>query len=86
MAFESKSWLVLSLAVLMVASCMQQSVLGASQVPCLFVFGNSLSDSGNNNNLNTTAKANFLPYGIDFPTGPTGRYSNGLNPIDKLGN
>nr|AFK36053.1 unknown [Lotus japonicus] len=83
MACEIKAWLVLSL-VLMVA-CMQHSVLGNSQaVPCLFVFGDSLADSGNNNNLPTLSKANFLPYGIDFPTGPTGRYTNGLNPIDKL--
>ncbi|XP_057450828.1 GDSL esterase/lipase At1g29670-like [Lotus japonicus] len=86
MGCESKTWLILSLVTVMVASIMQHStVLGESQVPCIFVFGDSLSDSGNNNNLPTSAKANFLPYGIDFPaTFPTGRYSNGRNPIDKI--
>ncbi|RDX69215.1 GDSL esterase/lipase, partial [Mucuna pruriens] len=43
----------------------------------MFVFGDSLLDSGNNNYLNTFAKANFTPYGIDFSEGPTGRFTNG---------
>ncbi|XP_039060482.1 GDSL esterase/lipase At1g29670-like [Hibiscus syriacus] len=47
------------------------------QVPCYFIFGDSLSDNGNNNNLPTLAKVNYPPYGIDFPQGPTGRFSNG---------
>nr|GEW95038.1 GDSL esterase/lipase [Tanacetum cinerariifolium] len=40
------------------------------------------SSSCNNNALKTGAKANYLPYGIDFPQGPTGRFSNGLNAAD----
>ncbi|KAL2927976.1 hypothetical protein RDABS01_001679 [Bienertia sinuspersici] len=36
------------------------------KVPCFFIFGDSLSDVGNNNNLNTKAKVNYPPYGIDF--------------------
>ncbi|KAI4377221.1 hypothetical protein MLD38_014886 [Melastoma candidum] len=56
----------------------------APQVPCYFVFGDSLSDNGNNNNLIALAKANYLPYGIDFPEGPTGRFTNGPNIIDYI--
>ncbi|XP_010654133.2 GDSL esterase/lipase 7 [Vitis vinifera] len=46
--------------------------------PALFIFGDSFFDSGNNNNRKTLAKANYPPYGIDFPSGVTGRFSNGL--------
>lgn len=85
MGCETKNLLILSL-LLLGASCMQQCVYGAPQVPCLFVFGDSLSDSGNNNDLVTTARVNYKPYGIDFPTGPTGRFTNGLTSIDIIGN
>ncbi|KAL3566461.1 hypothetical protein D5086_031876, partial [Populus alba] len=54
------------------------------QVPCYFVFGDSLFDNGNNNYLNTPAKVNYLPYGIDFDTGASGRCSNGLNIADTI--
>ncbi|KAK7256543.1 hypothetical protein RIF29_29996 [Crotalaria pallida] len=54
------------------------------QVPGLFIFGDSLSDNGNNNNLATNAKSNFKPYGIDFPAGPTGRFTNGRTIIDII--
>ncbi|KAJ1426853.1 SGNH hydrolase superfamily [Sesbania bispinosa] len=80
MASESKTWLVLSLLLLAAASC----VHGESQVPCLFIFGDSLSDDGNNNNLSTSSKANFKPYGIDFPIGPTGRYTNNRTAVDII--
>lgn len=50
-----------------------------------YVFGDSLVDSGNNNYLVTTARADSPPYGIDYPTGrPTGRFSNGLNLPDII--
>ncbi|CAA0814378.1 GDSL esterase/lipase [Striga hermonthica] len=50
-----------------------------------FVFGDSLVDSGNNNYLATTARADAPPYGIDFPTRrATGRFSNGLNIPDLI--
>lgn len=55
------------------------------QVPCYFVFGDSLADNGNNNKLNTQAKVNYFPYGIDFPDGPTGRFTNGRNFADIIG-
>nr|TKS08215.1 hypothetical protein D5086_0000104600 [Populus alba] len=50
---------------------------GAPLAPALFVFGDSLFDSGNNNLLPTVSKANFKPYGVDFVRGDTGRFSNG---------
>ena len=51
----------------------------------MFVFGSSLVDNGNNNFFETEAKADYLPYGIDFPNGPTGRFTNGKNLVDLLG-
>ncbi|KAF5782233.1 putative triacylglycerol lipase [Helianthus annuus] len=44
----------------------------------VLVFGDSTADSGNNNYISTTFKADHRPYGLDFPGGiPTGRFSNG---------
>ncbi|KAK9075039.1 hypothetical protein SSX86_003358 [Deinandra increscens subsp. villosa] len=52
----------------------------------LFVFGDSLVDNGNNNYLATSARADSPPYGIDLPDHrPTGRFSNGLNLPDTIG-
>ncbi|XP_057948465.1 GDSL esterase/lipase At5g45670-like [Malania oleifera] len=59
-------------------------VEAASQVPCYFIFGDSLVDNGNNNAISSLARANYLPYGIDFPAGPTGRFSNGKTTVDVL--
>ncbi|KAK1554221.1 hypothetical protein Q3G72_009476 [Acer saccharum] len=56
----------------------------APQAPCYFIFGDSLVDNGNNNLLNSLAKANYMPYGIDFPNGPTGRFSNGKTTVDVI--
>lgn len=67
--------LVLSLSLI-------NGVKAAPQVPCLFIFGDSLVDNGNNNQLNSLAKANYMPYGIDFPGGPSGRFSNGKTTVD----
>nr|CAD1828543.1 unnamed protein product [Ananas comosus var. bracteatus] len=57
----------------------------AAHVPAMFVFGDSLTDPGNNNNLVTLAKANYYPNGIDFPYAATGRYCNGGTMADHLG-
>ncbi|KAI3464304.1 hypothetical protein Pfo_020967 [Paulownia fortunei] len=54
------------------------------QVPCLFIFGDSLVDNGNNNDILTLARANYRPYGIDFPQGATGRFTNGRTFVDIL--
>ncbi|GLT25783.1 hypothetical protein SLA2020_008920 [Shorea laevis] len=56
---------------------------GDSLVPALVIFGDSVVDVGNNNNLYTLIKANFPPYGRDFVNHlPTGRFSNGKTAID----
>ena len=55
------------------------------QVPCFFIFGDSLVDNGNNNGILTLARANYYPYGIDFPQGSTGRFTNGRTTVDFLG-
>ncbi|KAL6316551.1 hypothetical protein AAG906_018254 [Vitis piasezkii] len=54
-------------------------------VPALIVFGDSIVDPGNNNDLVSVAKCNFPPYGRDFIGGiPTGRFSNGKIPSDFI--
>ncbi|KAK9129422.1 hypothetical protein Sjap_009909 [Stephania japonica] len=55
------------------------------QIPAVFAFGDSIVDPGNNNDLYTTLKCNFPPYGRDFMGGkPSGRYSNGKIPTDLI--
>ncbi len=63
----------------------QLSTVKCSRVSALYVFGDSLFDNGNNNLLPTIAKANFLPYGVNFAKGPTGRFTNGRNVVDFIG-
>ncbi|XP_059455360.1 GDSL esterase/lipase EXL3-like isoform X2 [Corylus avellana] len=59
---------------------------GNETVSAVLMFGDSIVDTGNNNDLNTIAKCNFLPYGREFKGGmPTGRFSNGKVPSDFLG-
>ncbi|URE38433.1 GDSL esterase lipase [Musa troglodytarum] len=74
-------WLLLLLAL--------SSSLGPAQpepqVPCYFIFGDSLVDNGNNNNIASLAVANYPPYGVDFAGGPTGRFTNGLTTVDVIG-
>ncbi|WVY94864.1 hypothetical protein V8G54_033952 [Vigna mungo] len=83
MKAKIKLWLVLSL--LLAANCMQHYFVHAEPlVPCLFAFGDSLTDCGNNNNRATLGRVNFLPYGIDFPQGPTGRFTNGRTSLDFI--
>ena len=74
---------ILSLVLLVVGVI----VSGAEARPrAFFVFGDSLVDSGNNNYLATTARADAPPYGIDYPPShrPTGRFSNGYNIPDLI--
>ncbi|XP_024023285.1 GDSL esterase/lipase 7-like [Morus notabilis] len=52
--------------------------------PALYVFGDSLFDSGNNNLLPTLAKADYLPYGVNFDQGVTGRFTNGKTVADFI--
>ncbi|XP_027091195.1 GDSL esterase/lipase At1g71691-like [Coffea eugenioides] len=84
------SWLVLSnIAIPGHGQNDDGSIPGVSEarralVPAMFIFGDSLIDNGNNNNLPSFAKANYFPYGIDFNGGPTGRFSNGYTMVDEI--
>ncbi|CAA7024073.1 unnamed protein product [Microthlaspi erraticum] len=54
-------------------------------IQALIVFGDSIMDTGNNNNLPTLLKSNFSPYGKQFPGGlATGRFSDGRIPSDLI--
>ncbi|XP_058722058.1 GDSL esterase/lipase At1g71691 [Vicia villosa] len=59
-------------------------LIKGQNVPAMFIFGDSLIDNGNNNNMASLAKANYYPYGIDFNGGPTGRFSNGYTIVDEI--
>ncbi|OVA13599.1 Lipase [Macleaya cordata] len=54
--------------------------------PAFFVLGDSLVDVGNNNYIASLAKANNIPFGIDFiGRKPTGRFTNGRTIHDIIG-
>ncbi|KAI3869538.1 hypothetical protein MKX03_012115 [Papaver bracteatum] len=60
-------------------------ITGTNKIPALIVFGDSTVDAGNNNQIPTLEKSNFLPYGQDFEGGkPTGRFCNGRLGTDFL--
>ncbi|XP_031120538.1 GDSL esterase/lipase At5g08460-like [Ipomoea triloba] len=64
---------------------LEAAAVGQPRFEAMFVFGDSLIDPGNNNYLvDSLAKANYVPYGVDFQ-GPTGRFCNGKTLIDYLG-
>ncbi|AQK67588.1 GDSL esterase/lipase EXL3 [Zea mays] len=53
--------------------------------PALIVFGDSIVDPGNNNDIHTIIKADFPPYGTDFQNHrATGRFCNGRIPTDFI--
>nr|GMD68793.1 GDSL esterase/lipase At1g71250 [Ipomoea batatas] len=51
----------------------------------MFVFGDAAVDVGNSNFLNSRARANYYPYGVDFSGGASGRSTNGKTFADLLG-
>lgn len=58
---------------------------GGPKVPALIVFGDSIVDTGNNNYLPTLVKANFPPYGKEYPGHKaTGRFSDGKITVDFI--
>jgi hypothetical protein len=74
-----------SLMLLAAGCCMMMLCEATVRPRAFFVFGDSLVDSGNNNYLMTTARADLPPYGLDYPTHrATGRFSNGLNVPDII--
>ena len=55
-------------------------------IPAVIVFGDSIMDTGNNNDLKSLIKCNFSPYGRDFQGHkPTGRFGNGKVLSDLIG-
>lgn len=70
----------------LLACCFQivQSSSESPLAPALYVMGDSLLDSGNNNLLPTIARANFFPYGSIFAAGATGRFTNGKTVADFI--
>ncbi|KAM4070218.1 hypothetical protein ACB094_12G148100 [Castanea mollissima] len=77
--------LMLTLTIVLVVSVLGTVAPKAEAARAFFVFGDSLVDSGNNNYLATTARADSPPNGIDYPTHrPTGRFSNGFNLPDII--
>ncbi|KAL9341810.1 hypothetical protein Peur_065135 [Populus x canadensis] len=75
----SSYWVISGLALVLGA------IVHQADARAFLVFGDSLVDSGNNNYLATTARADSYPYGIDYPTHQaTGRFSNGLNIPDLI--
>ncbi|WCJ30620.1 GDSL esterase/lipase At4g28780 [Euphorbia peplus] len=70
----------------MASSSSAEQAMASESKRAFIVFGDSVVDSGNNNYLMTIARANRPPYGIDTPSHqPTGRFSNGLNLADLVG-
>lgn len=81
MGISSELLAFLSILVLVFAAARAEPL-----VPALIIFGDSVADVGNNNNLTTPIKANFPPYGRDFVTHrPTGRFCNGKLATDFTG-
>ncbi|XP_056682341.1 GDSL esterase/lipase At5g08460 [Spinacia oleracea] len=81
---RAKTSKIINFVVLFYALIHARLASSAQQFTAMYVFGDSLVDNGNNNYLDAQAKANFLPYGIDFYLGPTGRFTNGKTIIDFL--
>ncbi|KAL6564044.1 GDSL esterase/lipase ltl1 [Orobanche hederae] len=81
----SSSFTCFSVLLLVGVAAMVVVAPGTEASRAFFVFGDSLVDSGNNNYLATTARADLPPYGVDYPTHrPTGRFSNGYNIPDLI--
>lgn len=72
---------------LVIASILGNAIDGYDCKTVQFIFGDSLSDVGNNQQLpRSLAKANLPWYGIDFGNGlPNGRFTNGRTVSDIIG-
>ena len=87
MSFSPLFLLLWSFSTIVISSVCVVSLPNNESVPAVFVYGDSILDTGNNDYIRTIAKCNFKPYGKDFGKGnqPTGRFSNGLIPSDFIG-
>ncbi|CAG7896127.1 unnamed protein product [Brassica rapa] len=76
---------ILFQTVTVLVSIISSSVAQAGNIPAVIAFGDSILDTGNNNDLSTLTKVNFYPYGRDFVTRQaTGRFGNGRIPTDMI--
>ncbi|XP_030447041.1 GDSL esterase/lipase EXL3-like [Syzygium oleosum] len=76
---------VLSISVMFLPARAAVKMPPNETVPAVIVFGDSIVDAGNNNNMETLVKCNFPPYGKDFKGGiPTGRFCDGKVPSDLI--
>ncbi|XP_012092441.1 GDSL esterase/lipase At1g29670-like [Jatropha curcas] len=82
MAQQQQFLWLLGFAILFVSYL--QNYVVAETVPCYFIFGDSFAVNGNDDNNPDTYKANYLPYGVDFPGGPNGRFSDGRTMVDII--
>ncbi|KAG8095507.1 hypothetical protein GUJ93_ZPchr0012g21311 [Zizania palustris] len=79
-------FLLVVLTVAGVDALLELTPTGTAKVPAVLAFGDSVVDTGNNNFIRTIIRANFPPYGREFPgRKPTGRFSDGKISIDFLG-
>ncbi|KAL8161853.1 hypothetical protein V2J09_013342 [Rumex salicifolius] len=78
------SYLHLFCIIISILHALSAAAASTLRAPALYVFGDSLFDSGNNNHLLTLAKVNYEPYGVDFAEGPTGRFTNGRTVADFI--
>lgn len=74
--------------VIIVAIILEIEIEGCHCKVVQFIFGDSLSDVGNNMRLSRSLAQASLPwYGIDMGNGlPNGRFSNGRTVADIIGN
>ena len=82
----AKGWVSFSLfLIIFLAMVVSHSADGP--LPGIFILGDSTADVGTNTLLpQTKVRSDFPYYGIDFPhSRPTGRFSNGFNTADFLG-
>lgn len=85
-SFSSSTFTFMALLLVVVYENGAAALTNNETVPAVFVFGDSIVDPGNNNNVKTIVKCNFPPYGRDFMGGkPTGRFCNGNVPSDFIG-
>ncbi|CAI0399631.1 unnamed protein product [Linum tenue] len=55
-----------------------EATIGVGRAPAVYMYGDSILDTGNNDYIVTLFKSNFPPYGKNFPgRKPTGRFSDG---------
>ncbi|CAD5317317.1 unnamed protein product [Arabidopsis thaliana] len=80
------SWKICLLSVLFLTETITAVKLPPKLIiPAVIAFGDSIVDTGMNNNVKTVVKCDFLPYGINFQSGvATGRFCDGRVPADLL--